>query len=252
MCTVVLLYRPDHHWPLLLAGNRDEMYDRPSLPPGPHWPEQPDTVAGLDQLGGGSWMGINRSGVISVVMNRMGTLGPLAGKRSRGELVLNALQHATASQAAQQLLMLHATDYRAFNLIIADRDGCFWVKNSDDPDQEHLAVTEITPGLHMLTAHELDDMDSPRIRSWLATFKQAPIPQPEKQQWHAWQELMGDRTHPTDTGADAAMQVDFANGFGTVSTSFMALPSVDNPANPLWLFVDKPQSNQQLTQIKLT
>ncbi len=27
MCTVVLLNRPDHPWPLMLAGNHDERFD---------------------------------------------------------------------------------------------------------------------------------------------------------------------------------------------------------------------------------
>jgi uncharacterized protein with NRDE domain len=91
MCTLVILYRPGHRWPLLLAGNRDEMRDRPTSPPGRHWPDQPDVVAGLDHLGGGTWMGINQQGVVAVVMNREGTLGPAADKKSRGELVLQAL-----------------------------------------------------------------------------------------------------------------------------------------------------------------
>ena len=34
MCTLVILRRPGHDWPLILAANRDEMLDRPwQLPP---------------------------------------------------------------------------------------------------------------------------------------------------------------------------------------------------------------------------
>ena len=69
MCTLVILRRPDHRWPLLLAANRDEMAARPWLPPARHWPERPNVIAGLDLLGGGSWFGLNDHGVAAGVMN---------------------------------------------------------------------------------------------------------------------------------------------------------------------------------------
>ena len=103
MCTLVMLRRPGHPWPLLLAANRDEMHDRPSAPPARHWEDRPDVVAGLDLLGGGSWLGINDHGLVAAVMNREGSLGPAEGKRSRGELVLEALDHAEAGEAARAL-----------------------------------------------------------------------------------------------------------------------------------------------------
>jgi uncharacterized protein with NRDE domain len=90
MCTLIVLYRPNHAWPMLIAANRDEMLDRPWLPPGRHWPERPSVIGGLDKLAGGSWFGLNDFGVAAGIMNRRETLGPLPGKRSRGELVLKA------------------------------------------------------------------------------------------------------------------------------------------------------------------
>ncbi|MGY9055065.1 MAG: NRDE family protein, partial [Alphaproteobacteria bacterium] len=36
MCTVVILRRPGHAWPLLMAANRDEMRGRAWSPPGRH------------------------------------------------------------------------------------------------------------------------------------------------------------------------------------------------------------------------
>jgi uncharacterized protein with NRDE domain len=79
-------------WPLLLAANRDEKLDRPSRPPGCHWIDQPDVLGGLDVLAGGTWLAINRAGVVAAVLNRLGSLGPAPGKRSRGVLPLLALR----------------------------------------------------------------------------------------------------------------------------------------------------------------
>ena len=49
MCTVVILRRPGHPWPIVFAANRDEMLDRPWQAPGRHWPDRPEVVAGLDR-----------------------------------------------------------------------------------------------------------------------------------------------------------------------------------------------------------
>ena len=97
MCSVIILRRPDAAWPLVLGANRDEMADRPWLPPARHWPDRPNVVAGLDELAGGTWLGLNDEGLVAAILNRPGTLGPEQGKRSRGELVLEALDHADAA-----------------------------------------------------------------------------------------------------------------------------------------------------------
>jgi len=82
MCTLVILRRPEHDWPVIIGANRDEMIDRPWQPPGRHWPDRPEVVAGLDTLAGGSWLGINDWGVAAAVLNRHGSLGPAPDRRS--------------------------------------------------------------------------------------------------------------------------------------------------------------------------
>ena len=116
MCTLVILRRPGHGWPVVLAANRDEMADRRWRPPGRHWPDRPEIVGGHDALAGGTWLGLNDQGVAAGIMNRRATLGPEAGKRSRGELVLEALDHADADAAAVALADLDGTAYRPFNM----------------------------------------------------------------------------------------------------------------------------------------
>lgn len=91
MCTLVILRRPGHDWPVLLAANRDEMAGRPWEPPGRHWPDRDEVVGGIDLESGGSWLARNDHGVVAAILNRAGSLGPAPGKRTRGELVLDAL-----------------------------------------------------------------------------------------------------------------------------------------------------------------
>jgi uncharacterized protein with NRDE domain len=222
VCTLVILYRPNHDWPLILAGNRDEMRDRPWRAPARHWEDRPEVVAGLDESAGGSWFGVNDLGVAAVVMNRQGTLGPVPDKRSRGELVLEALDHAEASTAAAALAQLDPGAYRAFNLVIADPVSVHWLCSPGSG--EDIRVTLITPGLHMLSAGDLDTADMPRIRAYFPRFREAPVPEPETGHWQAWERLLASRLYSEDAGATAAMNFELASGFGTVCSQLLALP----------------------------
>src|SRR5262249_60559477 len=126
MCTLVILRRPEHDWPVIIGANRDEMIDRRSKPPGRHWLDRAEVVAGRDLLAGGSWLGLNDWGVAAAILNRHGSLGPAAGLRSRGELVLEALDHADAVAAATALADLDPAAYRSFNLIVAHNPHALW------------------------------------------------------------------------------------------------------------------------------
>jgi len=233
MCTLIILRRPDHPWPLLLAGNRDEMADRPWSAPARHWPDRPEVVAGLDRLAEGSWIGINDHAVTAAVMNRTGTLGPAMGKRSRGELVLEALDHAEASEAARALANLNPRAYRAFNLVVADAVGCYLVCNVG----ESLVVSEIQPGLHMLSSRDLNDEADSRINGYLPRFRAASVPDPEQDNWQDWKRLLASHQHPSATDASAAMCFQQDDGFGTRSSSLIALPRYPGPdASPIWQF----------------
>ncbi|CAA7625209.1 NRDE family protein [Magnetospirillum sp. SS-4] len=239
MCTLVLLRRPTQLWPLIVAANRDEMADRPWLAPGRWWGDRPDVIAGQDSLAGGSWLGMNDAGVVAAILNRVGTLGPAPGKRSRGELVLEALDHADAADAADALSHLAARAYRPFNMVVADSRDAFWLRS----DGERIAALTIAPGLHMLSALDLDDRTSPRIDAYLDRFAAAPPPRPDPNHpdggdWSGWIGLMSDAGGVGNPSEETpAMCFRRPDGFGTVSGSLIALPSPDQEKTPpVWRF----------------
>jgi hypothetical protein len=232
MCTLVILRRPHSEWPVLVAANRDEMAGRPWKSPARHWPDRADVVAGLDELAGGSWMGMNDAGVVAAILNRVGTLGPQQGKRSRGELVLEALDHADAVEAAGALAELDARAWRPFNMLLADNRDAFWIR----ADGAGIRVQPVPEGLHMLTAQELDDETSPRIRAYMPRFRAAATPEPERGDWRDWQALLADGGAGPDGEEAAAMCFTRASGFGTVSASLVALPAIGSEEAPHWLF----------------
>jgi hypothetical protein len=246
MCTFVILNRPDHSWPILIAANRDERLDRPWLPPGSHWPERPEVIAGMDTQAGGSWLGMNASGVVAGVLNREGTLGPQAGKRSRGELVLDALDFPDAVDAAEALGSLDPRAYRPFNLIVADNRDAFLLLHRGEPAGAPVTVVPLPEGLSMITARERNDERSPRIRLYRPRFLSAPVPTPDNGDWHAWEGLLGSRDREPASGPNGALFIEpdrelEASNFGTSSSSLIALPAIESSGKqPIWRFTSGP------------
>jgi uncharacterized protein with NRDE domain len=232
MCSVIILYRPGHDWPLIIGSNRDEMTDRTWQPPARHWEDHPQVVAGLDELAGGTWLGLNDDTVVSLLLNKINTLGPKEGFRSRGELPLEALDHADAESAVEAFLHLEINSYRSFNMVIADPNKAFWLCLVP----KNIKVHAIEPGISMITALELNDPKSPRIQTYLPQFCAAEVPNPETDNWAEWQSLLASKVYDPEHGPSGAMNIDHGNGFGTVSSSLIALPAPAKfETQPKWL-----------------
>lgn len=246
MCTLVILRRPGHRWPLLIAANRDEMAERPWRPPARHWPDRPEVTGGLDELAGGTWCALNDSGVVAAILNRINTLGPAPGLRSRGELPLEALDHVEAHGAAAALADLNPNAYRPFNLVVADAHEAYWIRlRGDGEAAPAVDVLEIPEGYSMITAYDRNDLTSPRIRRYLPRFRAAAVPDPDTGDWAAWAALLGEREHDAEAGPGGAMNVVTTTGFGTICSSLLALPAAGSDEDdggeseeigPIWRF----------------
>ena len=229
MCTLVILRRSQHEWPIVIGANRDEMIGRAARPPGRHWPDRAEVVAGLDLLAGGSWLGLNDWGVAAAVLNRHGSLGPEAGLRSRGELVLEALDHADAVAAAAALADLDPAAYRSFNLIVADNRDAFWLRHAATG---RIEVHPIEDGLSLIGAGDLNELATPRLALASARFREAPPPDPGRAEWSAWQDLLSDDGAPSGMPPEAALRFRTPRGYGTVSSALIALPAAPSPDHP--------------------
>ncbi|MDE0201050.1 MAG: NRDE family protein [Rhodospirillaceae bacterium] len=249
MCTLAILRRPGHDWPVAIAANRDEMMDRPWQGPGRHWPDRAHVTAGQDELAGGSWLGVNDDGLCAGILNRTGALGPAAGKRSRGELVLDALDHADAAAAAMALADIDGAAYRPFNLVVADSEEAFWLRHDGGKAPVFHALPE---GLSMFTARERNDLDSPRIRAHLWDFESALPPEPELGAWEDWAALLARGAGDSGGDPEAAMCIEPVGGFGTINASLIALPRPDRPGvTPVWLFAAGPPNRHRFENIEI-
>ncbi|MFT8244139.1 NRDE family protein [Roseomonas sp. BN140053] len=238
MCTVLLLRRPGHPWPLLLAANRDERLDRPWDPPGPFWP---GVIAGRDRLAGGTWMALGESGVVAAVLNRPGSLGPQPGKRSRGELPLLAAAAPDAATAAWQIAALDGSGWRSFNLVLADAGAAFFLRWTGEG---RITAEPLPEGVSMVTAHDPNDPSSPRVRRNLPRFRAAPPPDPDRGDWRHWESLLA--ADGGEDGPAAALRVAPVAGFGTVCSSLLALAADGRRS---WRFAPGPAGSAPFAEI---
>ena len=162
MCTLAAYVRCSPSLPLLVAANRDEFLDRPTADPR-LLASDPWVVGGQDLDAGGTWFGVNGAGLVVGLLNRRRPEPPDPQRQSRGLLTMAMLQQPGIDTARRALEAIDGAAYNAFNLLVADRHAALVVTNRGGAIQ----VTELDPGLHLLTNLELNDPTCPRIaKSW--------------------------------------------------------------------------------------
>lgn len=150
MCVAVFAWKIHPEYPLIFAGNRDELHARPSLA-ADFWKDAPQVLGGRDLSAGGTWLGVTASGRFAVVTNYREGLNPRKMPRSRGELTADFLRSATAPQDYLAAVQRRAQEYAPFSLIVGDNDALWFFSNRDER-----APFEIPPGIHGLSNHLLD------------------------------------------------------------------------------------------------
>ncbi len=158
MCLLAVQYRLVPESPILVAANREEYFDRPSLPPSIQ-SGKPRVLCGMDQKGGGTWLGVNQNGVFVGLCNRA-TSVPLFGQRSRGLLALDLLRCSSADRALEKAEGEFAkTRYDGCNIIVADANSGYAIHA--DERQE---VVELKDGLNIIGARNLNDPEDQRVQ----------------------------------------------------------------------------------------
>ena len=128
MCTLIALHRVRPGAALVVAANRDEFFERPAEGPALRGGR---VVAPRDVRAGGTWLGINATGVFAAVTN-VSCNEPEPERRSRGLLVRDALAAPSAKQAAEVLEGLPVRAYNPFNFFVADARDAFAFTYEDE------------------------------------------------------------------------------------------------------------------------
>lgn len=170
MCLIALAWRRHPRWPLIVVANRDELHARPSRALGP-WPESPGVFGGRDEQAGGAWLLYSTLGRFAAVTNVRDGAAPVAGERSRGELVRAFAAGTQSAEAFTRDLAAEAGRYGRFNLLLWDGGSLHLV--GSHPQFRHAVLT---PGLHAISngAFDADWPKTRRLRVALAAWLEAP------------------------------------------------------------------------------
>ncbi len=135
--------------------------------------------------------------------------------------------------------------------MVADAGSPFWLRHGGEGGG--IDSRPLPEGLSMLTAGEIDDPESERLQTFLPRFRAAPAPRPEAGDWTGWEALLAARAGVPGGDPMAAMTVAGGGGFGTVSSSLMALPAPDSLGfRPIWRFAPGPPDEAGWEAITLT
>jgi uncharacterized protein with NRDE domain len=154
MCLILLAHEAHPRYRLVVAANRDELYARATAPAG-WWDDAPQVLGGRDLRGGGSWLGVTRSGRWAAVTNYRDPLSDRNDAPSRGELVGEFVRGNDSAADYLARLRRRAPEYNGFNLLVGEPGAVFWLSNRA-VERHDLPGREVPPGVHGLSNHLLD------------------------------------------------------------------------------------------------
>lgn len=114
MCILFVAVNQHQDFPLIIAANRDEFFNR-GTSESHIWQGQQGIIAGKDLQAGGTWMGVNQLGFIASLTNIRAPQTVNVIARTRGELVSHYLQSPRQDYA--QRLRSTRGNYNGYNLL---------------------------------------------------------------------------------------------------------------------------------------
>jgi uncharacterized protein with NRDE domain len=156
---------------LILAANRDEFYDRPTRALA-YWQDHPDILAGRDLKGGGTWLGITKTGRMAAITNVRHMPSIKEDAPSRGELVKDFLTGSASPLEYMAQVKSVGDRYNGFNLVVGDTEALYYYSNKGG-DIQHLS-----PGMYGLSNHLLDT-PWPKVQKAKERFQNLLASQPE-------------------------------------------------------------------------
>jgi uncharacterized protein with NRDE domain len=149
MCLIFISLNQHPAYKLLVAGNRDEFYNRPTQP-ADYWPDYPQVLGGRDLEAGGTWLGVTLRGRISMLSNYRdpGSMDPAAP--TRGRLVAEYLEGNQHAAAYLEAINGSGIRYNGFNLFAGTADDLYYYSNYQR------LVQRLLPGFYGISNHLLE------------------------------------------------------------------------------------------------
>lgn len=149
MCLILIAHGARSDFPLVIAANRDEYYQRPTASAA-FWQDHPHILAGRDLECMGTWLGVTRGGRFAAITNFRDSRERKTDAPSRGRLVSDFLASDQEPREYLGDVAMQAPRYNGFNLLAGDIDGVFYFSSRTGSAQQ------VSPGIHGLSNHLLD------------------------------------------------------------------------------------------------
>lgn len=146
MCLIVFGWQAHPEYPLVVAANRDEFYDRPTQLAA-RWTDHPALIAGKDLQAGGTWLGVTETGRFAAITN-VREPQSMTGVCSRGTLTRDFLTSNLSAEAYAQ--QIDGKSYAGYNLLLSDGKSLVYCSNRTSEPQV------LSPGVYGLSNHLLD------------------------------------------------------------------------------------------------
>ena len=140
-----------------IAFNREEITSRSFKDPNFFIYKNTKIIAGIDDLKGGTWLGINENKIFCLVTNRKSNKSKI---QSRGKLVLEILAKKSISSCLSCLQEETKNGmYGGFNLIFGNLKHIFYTNNKENKPKI------LKEGRYFLSNGFINDQDSKRIKA---------------------------------------------------------------------------------------
>ena len=159
MCLAALAIDHSRRFPLVLAANRDEFFERPTARLG--WWTRPgsdtEILSGRDLSAGGTWFGLTAAGKFGLLTNLRDPARQDPQAPSRGHIIPDWL--TTMASPDRFWVRAALTGHNGFNLSAADfaHGDCWWLSNA------RAAPTRLESGVFALSNGALDE-PWPKVR----------------------------------------------------------------------------------------
>ena len=223
MCLIAFAIGASQRCPLVIASNRDEFLERPTLPLARwHTDLGHEIISGRDLRAGGTWLGVTPNGRVAFLTNvREASAQP--APFSRGQLVMRWLDAGNDVARFAEVLEKDNGAYGGFNLVVGDlqRNDWAWMTNKSRASSSGWHFQSLQPGIYGLSNAALNTpwpktTELKRVlTSALAETTDAPhMNALQKSLWHA----LGNRNRtPIEklpvTGAPLAIEQALSSAF---------------------------------------
>lgn len=175
MCLLFLSIDNHPNYKLILAGNRDEFYNRKTAS-ARFWQDHENILGGRDLEAGGTWLAMTRQGRVAMVTNYRDPQNINPHAPSRGHLVSDFLLNGEYPGEYLKRVSGNGKVYNGFNLIVGNQNELWYYSNYGK------GVEKLAPGFYGLSNHLLETSWPKVVRGKekIRPLINAPVIDPEK------------------------------------------------------------------------